>query len=333
VDIATHALASYALARGVFPQRRWPVIVGMVFAGIIADIDLLSIYFGPPTYFAARRTYTHSLVGTLAIVLVSILLVRLFAKNQGQATVTLILPMFLAAALHVVLDVFQSEGVQVLWPVRDERLALDWLPAIDPWILLLLLVGILFPELLRLVSSEIGAKNKAPRGRNGAIVAFFLIALYVIGRALMHSGAVATLEPHSYQHGSARRVGAFPDGFSIFTWHGVVETESRMCLVDVPAGPQKSFDPESAECVNKPDQSRELEVAQNSRVAQEYLHAAPFPRASVAKTEDGYEVVIRSTRDAAENEVRHRVAAQIAVDAKYAVVNQTFVWTRAIHLR
>jgi inner membrane protein len=318
----------------------------MAFAGTIADIDLLSIYFGPAAYFATRRTYTHSLVGTLAIVLLSVLLARLLARNprkhqppidqlshHGDATVALILPMLLAASLHVLLDVFQSEGVQFLWPMQDVRFALDWLPAIDPWILLLLLVGILFPELLRLVSSEIGAKNKAPRGRNGAIVAFFLIALYVIGRALLHSGAVATLEPHSYQHESARRVAAFPDEFSVFTWHGVVETESRMCLVDVPAGPQKSFDPESAECLNKPEPSRELDVAQNSPVAREYLRAVPFPRASVAKTEDGYEVVIRSMRDAAESEVRHRVAVQIFVHAKYAVVSQGFVWTRSVHLR
>jgi hypothetical protein len=305
----------------------------MVFAGTIADIDLLSISLGPAAYFTTRRTYTHSLVGTVVIILVSILLARLLAKGHGEAIAESILPMFLAASLHVVLDVFQSEGVQVLWPLRDARFALDWLPAIDPWILLLLLVGILFPELLRLVSSEIGSKNKGPRGRNGAIVALFLIALYIVGRALLHSGAVATLEPHSYQHESARQVGAFPDGFSIFTWHGVVETESRMCVVDVPTGPQKSFDPESAECVNKPEPSPELEAAQNSHVAQEYLRAVPFPRASVAKTEEGYQVVVRSMRDAAESEVRHRVAAQIFIDARHVVVSQGFVWTRDVHLR
>jgi inner membrane protein len=305
----------------------------MVFAGTIADIDLLSIFSGPAAYFTTRRTYTHSLLATVGIVLISILLARLIARKNVEAVPALILPMFLAASLHAVLDVFQSEGVQLLWPLRDDRIAMDWLPAIDPWILFLLVVGILFPELLRLVSSEIGAKNKAPRGRNGAIVAFLLIALYIVGRALLHSGAVATLEPHSYQHESARRVGAFPDGFSVFTWHGVVETESRMCVVDVPAGPQKSFDPESAECLNKPEPSPELESAQNSRVAQEYLRAVAFPRASVAKTEDGYEVVIRSMRDAAESEGRHRIATQIFVDAKFTVVSQSFVWARDVHLR
>jgi inner membrane protein len=333
VDIATHALASYALARGVFPRRRWPVIVGMVFAGTIADIDLLSIFFGPSVYFAARRTYTHSIVGTIVVILLAILPTRLLTKEVGEKIQALILPLFLAAAFHVALDVFQSEGVALLWPARAGRLALDWLPPIDPWILFLLLAGILFPELLRLVSSEIGAKNKAPRGRNGAIVTLGLIALYVVGRALLHSGSVAALEPHSYQGESARRVGAFPDSFSIFTWHGVIETESRMCIAEVPGGPGRNFDPENVECVNKPEPSPELKAAQNSRVAQEYLRVVPFPRASVAKTEDGYEVVIRSMRDVTESEIRHRVAAQIFLDSKPAVVNQELVWTRRVRLR
>jgi len=305
----------------------------MVIAGTLADIDLLSIFFGPAIYFQSRRTYTHSVVGTIVIVLVSILFARLLKTNQGEKVAALILPMFLAAILHLVLDVFQSEGVALLWPTRDARFALDWLPPIDPWILFLLLVGILFPELLRLVSSEIGAKNRAPRGRNGAIFAIVVIALYIVGRALLHSGAVATLEPHSYQHESARQVGAFPDSFSIFTWHGVIETQSRVCVADVPVGPQKSFDPESAECVNKPEPSPELESAQNSRVAREYLHAVPLPRASVAKTEDGYEIVIRSMRDAVESGTRHRVAARMIVDSKFAVVSQNFVWARDVHLR
>jgi len=305
----------------------------MVFAGTIADLDLLSIFFGPSVYFVARRTYTHSILGTICLILLAILFIRLLGKEQSDKIRRLMLPLFLAATFHVALDVLQSQGVALLWPVRAGRFALDWLPPIDPWILFLLLAGLLFPELLRLVSSEIGAKNKAPRGRNGAIVALSLIVLYVVGRALLHSGSVAALEPHSYHGESARRVGAFPDSFSIFTWHGLIETQSRMCVAEVPAGPGKSFDPESAECVNKPESSPELEAAQNSPVAQEYLRAVPFPRASVAKTEDGYEVVIRSMGDAAESEVRHRVAAQIFVDSQLAVVSQELVWVKDLHLR
>ena len=333
MDIATHALASYALARGLFPRRRWPVVAGMVFAGSFADIDLVSAVFGPAAYFTAHRTYTHSLLGTLAVVLLGVFFTRYLAKKQPEPISTFLWPLGFAAGFHVVLDLLQSEGVALLWPFRPSRYAMDWLPSIDPWILALLLAGILVPELLCLVSSEIGAKNKSPRGRNGALVALSLILVYMGARALLHAGSTAALEPHSYRGESARRVGAFPDTFSILTWHGVVETQSLICTVEVPAGPGKSFDPESAECLHKPEQSPELDAAQRTSVARKYLSAVRFPRAVVAKTEDGYEVVIRSMRDRAEREIRHGIAARILLDSNFGISGQEFVWARDIRLR
>jgi membrane-bound metal-dependent hydrolase YbcI (DUF457 family) len=332
VDIATHALASYALARGLFPRRRWPVVVGMLVAGTIADIDLLSSFIGPAAFFATRRTYTHSLLGTLVVVVLAALLARYLARKQPESIPTLFLPLAAAALFHLVLDLFQDEGVSLLWPFRPNRFVTDWLPLIDPCILAILIAGIVLPELIRLVTSEIGVKHKDPRGRNGAIVALSFVVLYIGARALLHSGSVALLEPHSYHGESARSVGSFPDAISIFTWHGVVETRSLLCVADVPAGPGKAFDPESAECSHKPDPSSELDAAQKTRVAREYLLSVPFPRAVVAKTEDGYEVVIRSMRDLAENEVRHRIAARILLDSHLAISDQELVWSRDVHL-
>jgi membrane-bound metal-dependent hydrolase YbcI (DUF457 family) len=332
VDIATHALASFALARGFFPRRRWPVVVGILIAGTIADIDLLSSLFGPAAYFALRRTCTHSLLGTIVVVVLTALLIRYIVRTHPQPISTLLLPLGAAALLHIVLDLFQSEGVVLLWPFRLTRFAMDWLPTIDPWILIIFIAGILIPELMRLVTSEIGVKNKTPRGRNGAIVALSLIVLYIVARALLHAGSIASLEAHSYQRESARGVGSFPNALSIFTWRGVVETRSLLCTADVPSGLGRNFDPESAECFHKPDPSPELDAAQKTHVAREYLSAAPLPRAIVAKTEDGYEVVIRSMRDVAEDEVRHRVAALILLDSKLAIADQQLIWTSDIHL-
>lgn len=305
----------------------------MIFAGTIADLDLISALFGPEAYFAGRRTYTHSLLGLLVVVLLSIFLTRYLSRKQPEAISSFLAPFSLAAAVHLLLNLFQSEGIALLWPFRSTRYAMDWLPSIDPWILAILIAGILLPEIVRLVTSEIGAKNKSPRGRNGAIVALLVVAAYVGARELLHSGTVATLEPRSYHGESARVVGAFPEAFSLFTWHGVVETTSLLCQAEVPVGPGRTFDPESAECLYKPQPSPELTAAQNTQAAQEFIRAVPFPRAVVAKTETGYEVVIRSMRDLVEQETRHRVAALIRVDSNFAVSSQALVWSTEIHLR
>jgi len=170
VDPATHALTSFALARGFFPRRRWPIVLGIIFAGTIADLDWFSAWDGPAAYFAAHRTFTHSLLGTIAVIAAALFLTHHLAKkHEPEPILALLLPLTIAAALHPALDLLQSEGVLFLWPFSVKRYAADCLPSIDLWILALLIAGILVPELFRLVTSEIGVKDKRPRGRNGAL--------------------------------------------------------------------------------------------------------------------------------------------------------------------
>jgi membrane-bound metal-dependent hydrolase YbcI (DUF457 family) len=333
LDIATHALASFALARAFFPRRRWPVFLGMIFAGTLADIDLLSALFGPAAYFTARRTFTHSLPALLVIIALAIVFTRYLSKKQPEPLRTLFLPLSLAAALHIVLDLLQSEGVAVLWPFRSTRFAADWLPPIDPWILTLLILGCFLPEFFRLITSEIGVKSKKPPGRNGALVALCLLVIYLGGRALLHSSSIASLDPHSYAGESARKVAAYPDALSVFTWHGVVETQSLLCLVEVPKVFGKPFDPESAQCLHKPEPSPELAAAQSTGMAQAYIHAVPFPRAAVAKSSEGAEIEIRSMRDVAERETIRRIGVRITLAPKLQFSGEEFVWLKELHLR
>lgn len=333
VDIATHALASFALARAFFPRRRWPLFLGMILAGTLAEIDFLSALFGPAAYFAARRTFTHSLPGLLVIIILAIFFTRFLSKKQPEPVVALLLPLSLAAVLHLVLDLLQSEGVAMLWPFRSTRFAADCLPSIDPWILTLLILGCFLPEFFRLITSEIGVKNKAPRGRNGALIALSFLLVYLGARALLHSSSIASLEPHSYARESARKVGAYPDALSPFKWHGVVETRSLLCLAEVPAGFGKPFDPESVECLHKPEPSPELTAAQGTDVAQAYLRVVPFPRAAVAKSPDGAEVELRSMRDVAEHEVAHRIGVRITLDPRFAISSEEYIWARELRLR
>ena len=331
MDLATHALASFALARSFFPRRTWPTTLGIVLAGTLADIDLLSALVGPTAYFFARRTFTHSLPGTIALIALAAFLARYLAKKQPQEPLpALLLPLTAAAILHLALDLLQSEGVALLWPFSMKRFAADCLPSLDLWILALLAAGILVPELFHLVTSEIGVREKRPRGRNGALIALALLVAYVGARALFHAGSMALLDPHSYRGESARTVAAYPDALSLLTWHGVVETQSNLCQVAVPAGPGRTFDPEAADCLYKPEASRELDAAQNSAIAQKFVNAMPFPRATVSRTPDGYEVVIRSMRDIAQHETRHRLAARILIGAKFQILRDNLVWANSL---
>ena len=333
MDIPTHALTSFALARGFFPRRGWPIVVGMLIAGTIADVDQLSVFFGPAAYLAAHRTWTHSILATFLIAAIAAAITFYLDKKRTIPLHIMLAGAFAAAAAHIVLDLFQSAGETLLWPFRATRFAADYLPRIDPWILTLLLAGILLPELFRLVGSEIGAKHKTPRGRNGALVALALIVIYISARGVLHGDATSILDAHSYRGESPRRLGAFPDPISLFTWHGIAETQSLVCLADVPVHSASEFDAEAANCQHKPESSPALDQAQKTAVAERFLRSARFPRATVEKTQDGYEVTIRSLRDVVEQETSHSVAARIVLNAKPRVLSQEIIWAGNLRLR
>ena len=59
----------------------------------------------------------------------------------------------------------------------------------------------------------------------------------------------------------------------------------------------------------------------------------PFPRAVVAKSRDCYEVVIRSMRDMAEQETRHRIAAHILLDTRFGISSEELIWANETSLR
>ena len=82
-------------------------------------------------------------------------------------------------------------------------------PAIDPWIITILIPVIIIPEFMHLVSAEIGAKDRLPRGFVASIIGLALIAMYVGARADLHSIAIAQLRNRTYVNEAPRKVGAY----------------------------------------------------------------------------------------------------------------------------
>ncbi len=236
-----------------------------------------------------------------------------------------------AAVVHIAMDACQSSGVMLLWPFSSKYFAADWLPRIDPWILTVLIACIALPELLHLVSSEIGVKAKKPRGQTGAIIGLALVLIYVGARATLHSNALALMESRTFHGETPRRASAFPETLSLVTWHGVVETGSALSEIDVDAASPSTFDPESSLRIFKPEPSAALDAARNTIAAKRFLAVAQIPKASLEKTETGYVVVLRDLRYAAAGETEHEIAALIELDANNKVTSQQLVWARDLH--
>src|SRR6266705_2007582 len=214
MDPLTHALASYSLKRVAFPRVNRSATFAMIIAGTIADIDSLSKFAGASAFLTFYRTYCHSLLAALffSLLLTLPFFVRKREPTKSQTSPALIFLAALAASvLHLLMDVSQSAGVEFLWPLSARRFALDWVAQADLWILGILLAGILLPVLSRLVTEEIGAKSKGPRGKVGASLALAVMILYVVLRFVLHGNALAVMESRTYRGESPRTVAAFAE--------------------------------------------------------------------------------------------------------------------------
>ena len=329
MDPVTHGLASYVLKRAAFPRLARPATLAMVIAGTIADLDGQSAHFGPSAFLSFYRTYSHSLP---AAVLFSLLVTLPFLLRKPPSAEKQTLPplIFLAAlsasVLHLLMDVCQSAGVELFWPFSSRRFALDWVAHLDLWVLGILLAGVLLPTLSGLVTDEIGAKSKGPKGRIGASVALAAMLLYFGARAVLHSNAVAAAQSRTYRGESPRRVAAFAESGSPFRWHGIIETESALHEVEIEARPAAKFDPDSARTSYKPEPWPALDAARNTALARRFLQAARFPKASVEKTPEGFQITLRDfpyTRD-----VRSSLRVQVSIDTDPAgkVLSQQLTW-------
>lgn len=360
MDPLTHGIASFALQRAFWPRAKGLAIASMLLAGILPDIDWFSAILGPSAYLGWHRAVTHSLVSAIVLAVVGLLvpfaatvwfgiqfgggsvipgaatkpekpgpILRTHAHPAAFLFFSTYVAAFASVLLHLTMDVCQSDGVALFWPFSHRRFALDLVANLDPWLLAILVAAILLPELFRLVGEEIGARNKRPRGRNGAMIGFAFVAVYITLRSVAHGNAVAALDAHTIAGEMPRRAAAFPDSTSPLLWHGIVETESAINLVTLRSAGGEVTDATGVTTLHKPEPSPILSAAQNSPAAMVFVKFARFPKATVVKETAGYSVEIQDLQDQAAEANHRAIFADITLDKNRQVVSSQLQWRKS----
>jgi len=325
MEPVTHALASVALGRAGLNRLARPATPMLLVSGLIADADWLSYFGGARAFLHGHRTATHSLLGTALLAVLVTAVFFLFARTYPGWAFKLVPGLAVCAAGaggHLLLDLLNGYGVQLLWPLDGKWYAWDLAAQVDPWILFFLLAGLLVPALLRLVLEEIGAESKRRGPRRGAVAGLALVALFCAGRLAAHQRAVALLDSRQYRGQVPLAVAAFPMPSNPLLWAGVVETDNALVNVEVPVGLGLEFDPDRGTVRYKPEESAVLASAVNSGDAADFLRFARFPLARVAAREDGYRVRLRDMRFAAGVSGRRGIVAVIDLNAQQQVVGE-----------
>jgi inner membrane protein len=295
----THALAALSLGRAGLDRWTRLATPMLLVSGLLGDVDWLSVAGGARAFLADHRTATDSLPGTALIAVLTAGFFAYCGRRSPSRRVRFLPALAVCAAgagSHLLLDLTDSYGVKLLWPFSQKWYAWDVAQGVDPWVLLLLIAGLLLPILFGLINEEVGARRGGRRGRRGAILALAGVALYFGGRAMAHERALAILDAHTYAGETPLAVAAFPDSFSPLDWHGVVDTANAIGEIDVPLTANGPFDTDTAERHFKPPESKVLDNARQSAAARMFLNFARFPLASVEQIPGGYEVKIRGLR-------------------------------------
>lgn len=293
----------------------------LVVSGVAPDLDWLSYFGGARVYFHFHYALLHSIAGAAILAIAIAVIFWLIGRRNAAAPLRfwrVLLLCAIGAGTHIFLDVATADGVQLLWPFRMHWFSWDVLPEIDPWILGVLLAGLLLPSLFHLVSEEIGARKKKRKASKGAIAALVLVTLYIGARAELHATAVETLLAHDY-HGAAPMVaGAFPDSASPLFWRGVLDTRNTIEEVTVPVGGDV-FDANSSLTHYKPANSPALDAARKAPLAKQFLRYARFPLANLENLPDGYRVTLRDLRFPDDADAHADMVAVIDLDSHFAV--------------
>ena len=187
MDNLTHTLFAFTLARTPLGRAGRGTTVALVLASNAPDVDVVTTLGGTASYLRWHRGPTHGPLGILGLGVATALLVWLGQRVLGHdpdepadAPLRMLVPIAIIGVLcHVLMDLPTSYGTRLLSPFDWRWFAVDWMPILDIYLLVLLIAGLGFGQL-----------SDSARRRNAALALMLMGVNYGV-RAASHHQALA----------------------------------------------------------------------------------------------------------------------------------------------
>lgn len=184
MDNLTHSLTGWAISR-VFPQKSWGTWTTptAILAANLPDFEFLFVsQSDKPAYLMYHRGWSHCLLGIAGEILLFSAIVmfvgwlrRARMLPEHRPTWRRVFPLVTIAAFsHLLLDWWNTYGVNPWFPFDTTRYHADVTFLVDPWIWLMLLTGILLGTPLRRFAEALPLST---RQRSVTSVALVIISL------------------------------------------------------------------------------------------------------------------------------------------------------------
>ena len=234
MDNLTHTLSGVVLAQACYRRRLGPRAVPILaLTANLPDLDAVVMLWGDPRAVLLRRTFGHSLLLLPLWILLSVPLLRRLAPKLGFRDVLGLIAA--GVGLHLLLDLVNSFGVVLFWPLSD------WRPELaSVFILDFILTGLLaLPLLLCLPRTRREKLEGASRASLAAVAAYLLFCSLNRGLAgrILAREAASIRPPPEFSY-------VFPEPLGPHRWRGVLRQGNtyRLYLIHSLSGRIESRD-------------------------------------------------------------------------------------------
>ena len=185
MDNLTHSLFGATLARTPLGRAGRGTTAALVLASNAPDVDILATAGGAVKYLEWHRGMTHGPMGIVGLGVLSAALVwigrRVYDRRRPQTNVghdapfaMLVAVSIIGVLLHVLMDLPTSYGTRLLSPFDWHWFAVDWMPIVDIYLLVALIVGLF------------GRPTPAQRRARAAVVLLLMATNYGVRAAAHH---------------------------------------------------------------------------------------------------------------------------------------------------
>jgi len=199
LDTLTHSLVGATLARTPLSRTGRGTLAALLLASNAPDIDIVATAGGAVKYLEWHRGMTHGPLGIVGLGVVTAGLVwagrRVYDRRwppkqpvgrvlldppseQNASFAMLVAVSIIGVLLHVLMDLPTSYGTRLLSPFDWHWFAVDWMPIVDVYLLVVLVIGLL------------GRPTPDQRRVKAALVLLLMAANYGM-RAVAHHQALA----------------------------------------------------------------------------------------------------------------------------------------------
>jgi inner membrane protein len=330
LEPVTHFLFGACLGRAGFNRKTALATATMTLAAEAPDLDVFARFAGPAAGLEHHRGFTHSFLGGVLVAVVVVAFMYGVWRMRGRKTKSSLPPRwgllfvlaYLAVLTHILLDFTNNYGVRPFWPLSEKWYSWDIVFVIEPVMLVLLLAGLVLPALGSLISEEIGARRKGPKGRLAAILALAAVVLMWAVRDYEHRRALIALNARTYEGVDAIRVSAFPYMGNPFHWYAVAETESSFATMEVDSL-TPDVDPQGRMRVfYKPQETPATLAAKASYMGRVYLDWAAYPVVESEQLSQGWIVHFKDLRYDYPGRRRPPLSAEVELDTNLRVTGE-----------